>query len=161
MSTARGGHSGEPIRESALHAYSASVHDKVVENLNTLPEITNHVIIDGIANNQKARLHPDCGANSRYIDLSYVQTHEKNFTLIPLTHARKLGLATGKYSSSNITHVTKVALNLAGHMEEFYAFVTKLDPDYDIVLGRGWFDQHQPTIAWADGKLVLDTDFCR
>lgn len=125
-----------------------------------MPKIADYIIIDGVANNQKALLYLDCGATSRFINSSFVYTYKQNFTLILLERARQLGLADRENASSDITYITKVNLNIASYLEQFYAFVTKLDDGYDIILDRGQFNQHQLSIEQAKGRVVLDSTAC-
>ena len=116
------------------------------ERLGTMPEIADQVVIDSLINGIKGRTNLDSGANSRFIDTSFTRKH--HFPTIPLERAKQLGLANGEPAPNDIEAVAEIHLNINGHQETFYAFVTKLDSDYDLILGRGWFNQHEPKFCW-------------
>src|SRR5258707_4283383 len=57
---------------------------------------------------------------------------------------------------NSVSHKTTIPLTFSTgetHRTEFY--VTKLDKGYSIVLGYDWLVRHNPSIDWAENKLVF------
>src|SRR5258705_13264565 len=57
---------------------------------------------------------------------------------------------------NSVSHKTTILLTFSTgetHWMEFY--VTKLDKGYSIVLGYDWLVHHNPSINWAETKVVF------
>ena len=98
--------------------------------------ILNCTIIDSY---QKRTTHAlvDCGASGfSFIDNEFVRQHKP--PLFKLSEPRRLEVIDGRpIDSGDITHISKISLNIRGHTEYLSAFVTKLG-HYPIVLGIPW-----------------------
>ena len=85
---------------------------------------------------QKLATHAlvDCGASGfSFIDNEFVRQH--NCPLFKLSEPRRLDIIDGRpIDSGDITHISKISLNIGGHTEYLSAFVTKLEY-YPLVLG--------------------------
>ena len=101
----------------------------------------------------------DCGATGfAFIDESFAQRH--NLPLQRLSTERNLEVIDGRpIDSGPITHVAKFPLNIHGHKEDMYAFVTKLG-HYPLVLGIPWLRFHDVAIRFASNDITFDSDHC-
>ena len=83
----------------------------------------------------------DCGASGySFIDENFAQTHQ--IPLHPLKYPRRLEGFDGQVAlSGNITKVAEIIMDLEGHVERFFLFVTGLK-HYPIVLGHPWLGRH-------------------
>ena len=101
----------------------------------------------------------DCGASGfAFIDKDYVQQH--NLLLHSLKDPRRLEVIDGRpIDSGDITHVTKVGLDINGHRKQVSAFVTKLG-HYPLVLGIPWLRHHNPRIDWEKDTINFVSPRC-
>ena len=115
-------------------------------------------LIDGI---NRIRTHAlvDCGATGyAFIDESFTRHH--NLPLFPLKTPRSLEVIDGRpIESGDITHMTRLRLDIDQHTEEIPMFVTKLG-HYPIVLGIPWLKWHDVAIRFATNTVTFDSDFC-
>ena len=78
----------------------------------------------------------DCGATGyAFVDKDFATTH--SLPLYPLKQPRTIEVIDGRtISSGNVTHMTRIGLNINGHSEQkLPAFITSLGR-YPIVLGN-------------------------
>ena len=101
----------------------------------------------------------DCGASGyAFIDKKFAQTHQ--IPLHPLKYARRLEGFDGQPAlTGNITHVAEVIMDLNGHVERLFLFVTGLKT-YPIVLGHPWLRRHQALADFESNSLSLSSSFC-
>ena len=88
-----------------------------------------------------------CGATGyAFVDKDFATTHA--FPLYPLKQHRVIEVIDGRtISSGDVTHMTKISLNIKGHIEKLPAFVTSLG-HYPIVLGKPWLRKHDVSIRF-------------
>lgn len=122
-----------------------------------------HLVVSCILSNSESKLQShalvDCGATGyAFIDEDFVRRH--NLPLFNLRQPRALEVIDGRpILSGDITHITKLRLNINSHIEELPMFVTKLG-HYPIVLGLPWLRRHDPAIRFASNRITFDSDFC-
>jgi hypothetical protein len=109
----------------------------------------------------KIRTHAlvDCGATGyAFIDENFASHHKLSLDL--LNQPRALEVIDGRpIASGNITHITKLRLEINQHHENLPLFVTRLG-HYPIVLGIPWLKRHDPSIRFASNQITFDSEFC-
>ena len=113
------------------------------------------MVVEGSVDDRNARTFLDLGANSQFINTQFAQKH--NIPVYPLERPQMLSLADGKKTLA-ITHIAKFNLDIGKHKEEVIAWVADLE--YDVVLGRPWFNKHQPSITFATGTVTFESNHC-
>ena len=105
-----------------------------------------HMILSCILRRQQSRIKAlalaDSGASAyAFIDKGFAQFHE--FPLHPLKYPRRVRGFDGQFAlTGNITHVAEVIMDLNGHVETLFMYVTGLQ-HYPIVLGHPWLRRHE------------------
>ena len=135
--------SDKPIKEESLDGE----HLIVTCNLSTSEDkIPTHSLLD-------------CGATGlSFVDENFASHH--HLPLQPLKEPRKLEVIDGRpIASGDITHITKVQLEIDQHVEEIPMFVTKLG-HYPIVLGISWLSLHDLVIRFASNTITFDSTHC-
>ena len=101
----------------------------------------------------------DCGASGySFIDENFAQTHQ--IPLHPLKYPRSLEGFDGQAAlSGNITKVAEIIMDLEGHVERLFLFVTGLK-HYPIVLGRPWLRRHNAVADFGNNTLTFASPFC-
>ena len=93
-----------------------------------------------------------------FIKKSYIYYY--NLPLFPLKTPRSLEVIDGRpIESGDITHMTRLRLDIDQHTEEIPMFVTKLG-HYPIVIGIPWLKRHDVAIRFATNTVTFDSDFC-
>src|SRR5258707_5594313 len=95
----------------------------------------------------------DSGSSHCFVDKLFAKKNK--LSLSKLLSAILLQLFDGSTRNS-ISHKTTIPLTFSTgktHQMEFY--VTKLDKGYSIVLGYDWLVCHNPSIDWAETKVVF------
>ena len=122
-----------------------------------------HLVVSCILRIGRSRIQAlnliDCGASGyAFIDKKFAQTHQ--IPLHPLKYARRLEGFDGQPAlTGNITHVAEVIMDLNGHVERLFLFVTGLKT-YPIVLGHPWLRRHQALADFESNSLSLSSSFC-
>ena len=95
----------------------------------------NHLVVACKINLIPSHALIDCGATGyAFVDKDFATTH--SLPPYPLKQHRAIEVIDGRtISSGDVTHMTKVSLNIKGHIEELPAFITSLG-HYPIVLGK-------------------------
>src|SRR5258707_3857119 len=95
----------------------------------------------------------DSGSSHCFVDELFAKKNK--LSLSKLLSTIPLQLFDGSTWNS-ISHKTTIPLTFSTgetHQTEFY--VTKLDKGYSIVLGYDWLVHHNPSINWAETKVVF------
>src|SRR5260370_15054702 len=95
----------------------------------------------------------DSGSSHCFVDELFAKKNKLSLSKLPSTIL--LRLFDGSTRNS-ISHKTTIPLTFSTgetHQTEFY--VTKLDKGYSIVLGYDWLVRHNPSIDWAETKVVF------
>src|SRR5258707_5744699 len=95
----------------------------------------------------------DLGSSHCFVDELFAKKNKLSLSKLPSTIP--LQLFDGSTRNS-ISHKTTILLTFSTgetHQMEFYA--TKLDKGYSIVLGYDWLVCHNPSIDWAETKVVF------
>ena len=122
-----------------------------------------HLVVSGTLRLGRSRIQTlsliDCGASGyAFIDKKFAQTNQ--IPLHPLKYTRRLEGFDGQPAlTGNITHAAEVIIDLNGHTEKMFLFVTGLKT-YPIVLGHPWLRRHQAHIDFNTNSLSLASPFC-
>src|SRR5258705_8131215 len=95
----------------------------------------------------------DSGSSHCFVDELFAKKNKLLLSKLPSTIP--LQLFDGSTRNS-VSHKTTILLTFSTgetHWMEFY--VTKLDKGYSIVLGYDWLVHHNPSINWAETKVVF------
>src|SRR5258705_919478 len=95
----------------------------------------------------------DSGSSHCFVDELFAKKNKLSLSKLPSTIL--LRLFDGSTQNS-ISHKTTIPLTFSTgktHQTEFY--VTKLDKGYSIVLSYDWLVHHNPSIDWAETKVVF------
>src|SRR5258706_457703 len=95
----------------------------------------------------------DSGSSHCFVDELFAKKNKLSLSKLPSTIP--LRLFDGSTWNS-VSHKTTILLTFSTgetHQMEFY--VTKLDKGYSIVLGYDWLVCHNPSIDWAETKVVF------
>src|SRR5260221_10408014 len=95
----------------------------------------------------------DSGSSHCFIDEVFAKKNK--LVLSKLPSIIQLQLFDGSARNS-VSHKTNISLTFSTgktHQTEFY--VTKLDKGYSVVLGYDWLVRHNPSIDWAETKVVF------
>src|SRR5260221_1201606 len=95
----------------------------------------------------------DSGSSHCFVDELFAKKNKLSLSKLPSTIP--LRLFDGSTWNS-VSHKTTILLTFSTgetHQMEFY--VTKLDKGYSIVLGYDWLVCHNPSINWAETKVVF------
>src|SRR5258708_3113485 len=95
----------------------------------------------------------DSGSSHSFVDKLFAKKNKLLLSKLPSTIL--LQLFDGSTRNS-ISHKTTILLTFSTHKTHQMEFhVTKLDKEYSIVLGYDWLVHHNPSIDWAETKVVF------
>src|SRR6266478_2681652 len=95
----------------------------------------------------------DSGSSHCFVDELFAKKNKLSLSKLPSTIPLRLF---DRSTRNSISHKTTILLTFSTsetHWTEFY--VTKLDKGYSIVLGYDWLVHHNPSIDWAETKVVF------
>src|SRR5258705_3943117 len=95
----------------------------------------------------------DLGSSHCFVDELFAKKNKLSLSKLPSTILLRLF---DRSTWNSIGHKTTIPLTFSTgetHWTEFY--VTKLDKGYSIVLGYDWLVHHNPSIDWAETKVVF------
>src|SRR5258705_13209729 len=95
----------------------------------------------------------DLGSSHCFVDELFAKKNKLSLSKLPSTILLRLF---DRSTWNSIGHKTTIPLTFSTgetHRMEFY--VTKLDKGYSIVLGYDWLVRHNPSIDWAETKVVF------
>src|SRR5258708_7560189 len=95
----------------------------------------------------------DSGSSHCFVDELFAKKNKLLLSKLPSTILLQLF---DRSTRNSISHKTTIPLTFSTgetHQMEFY--VTKLDKGYSIVLGYDWLVHHNPSIDWAETKVVF------
>ena len=101
----------------------------------------------------------DSGATGyAFIDVEY--PHDHHLPLYKLKQPLDLEIIdSSPVEFGDITHLTKVTMNIKDHMENITIFVMKLG-HYTIVLGLPWLRRYNVNISFSQNSLIFESNFC-
>ena len=80
----------------------------------------------------------------------------QDLEILPLFHPRSLKVFDGTDPAhGKITHIAKTTIDIGGHVECIFLFVTTL-ASFDVVLGLPWLQFHNPQIYWSQELPTFD-----
>ena len=101
---------------------------------------------------------PHPSPDNSFIDQDFARFH--NFPLHQLKYPRRLSGFDGQPAlTGNITHIAEVTMDLNGHVEKLFLYVTGLR-HYPIVLGHPWLRRHGVITNFSNITLSLSSPFC-
>src|SRR5260221_10674974 len=95
----------------------------------------------------------DSGSSHCFVDELFAKKNKLSLSKLPSTIPLQLF---DRSTRNSVSHKTTIPLTFSTsetHRTEFY--VTKLDKGYSIVLGYDWLVCHNPSINWAETKVVF------
>src|SRR5258707_6061175 len=95
----------------------------------------------------------DSGSSHCFVDELFAKKKKLSLSKLPSTIPLQLF---DRSTWNSISHKTTIPLTFSTsetHQTEFY--VTKLDKGYSIVLSYDWLVHHNPSIDWAETKVVF------
>lgn len=122
-----------------------------------------HMVISCILRRAQSRIKAlilvDSGASAySFIDKNFAQIHD--LPLISIRAPRVLRGFDGQVArSGSITHVAQVNMDLNGHVETLFMYVTEL-PHYPMVLGHPWLRRHGAIAHYSNNTLSLSSSYC-
>lgn len=101
----------------------------------------------------------DSGASMQFISPSFCLKHSLTTTI--LEEPQDLTLFDGTHAKDGqLTHFSDLKCNIGNHQEELAMYVTTLQPDVDIVLGKSWLGYHNPAINWGKNIVTFSSETC-
>src|SRR5258707_1543506 len=95
----------------------------------------------------------DSGSSHCFVDEVFAKKNKIALTKLPSTILLRLLDGSAWNSISHKTHIPLTFSTGITHQTEFY--ITKLDKGYSVVLGYDWLVHHNPSINWAETKVVF------
>src|SRR5258708_17272734 len=95
----------------------------------------------------------DSGSSHCFVDKLFAKKNKLSLSKLPPTILLQLFDGSTRNSVSHKTTIPLTFSTTETHQTEFY--VTKLDKGYSIVLGYDWLVRHNPSIDWAETKVVF------
>src|SRR5258708_351181 len=95
----------------------------------------------------------DSGSSHCFVDELFAKKNKLSLSKLPSTIPLQLFDGSTRNSVSHKTTIPLAFSTGETHRTEFY--VTKLDKGYSIVLGYDWLVRHNPSIDWAETKVVF------
>ena len=122
-----------------------------------------HMVMTGILRLSRSRIRTynliDCGASGfSFIDEKFAHTNQIPLHL--LKYPRRLeGFDGQRALSGNITHVAEITMDLEGHVEKLFLYVTGLK-NYPIILGHPWLRRHNAIADFGHNTLTFASPYC-
>src|SRR5260221_11523132 len=95
----------------------------------------------------------DSGSSHCFVDEVFAKKNKIALTKLPSTIPLQLFDGSAQNSISHKTHILLTFSTGKTHQMEFY--ITKLDKGYSVVLSYDWLVHHNPSIDWAETKVVF------
>ena len=95
----------------------------------------------------------DSGSSHCFVDEVFAKKNKFVLSKLPSTIPLRLFDGSARNSVSHKTNIPLTFSTGENHLNEFY--VTKLDKGYSVVLGYDWLVRHNPSIDWAETKVVF------
>src|SRR6266436_5129591 len=95
----------------------------------------------------------DSGSSHCFVDKAFAKKNKLALTKLPSTILLQLFDGSAWNSISHKTYIPLTFSTGITHQTEFY--ITKLDKGYSVVLGYDWLVHHNPSINWAETKVVF------
>ena len=101
----------------------------------------------------------DSGATSLFIDEHFARSH--GFKLRLKERPDTLQVVDGRESAAGLIRFeVDVFLSIGNHYEYVTFQVTTL-ANYPMILGKAWFNRHDPSICWSKNLVTFDSNFCK
>src|SRR5260370_28646979 len=95
----------------------------------------------------------DSGSSHCFVDKVFAKKNKLALSKLP--SIMPLGLFDGSAQNA-VSHKTNIPLTFStGETHQTELYVTKLDKGYSVVLGYDWLVRHNPSIDWAETKVVF------
>src|SRR6266436_10297279 len=95
----------------------------------------------------------DSSSSHCFVDKVFAKKNKIALTKLPSTIPLQLFDGSAQNSISHKTHILLTFSTGKTHQMEFY--ITKLDKGYSVVLSYDWLVHHNPSIDWAETKVVF------
>src|SRR6266436_6460234 len=95
----------------------------------------------------------DSGSSHCFIDKVFAKKNKLVLSKLPSIIPLQLFDGSARNSVSHKTNIPLTFSTGKTHQTEFY--VTKLDKGYSVILGYNWLVCHNPSIDWAETKVVF------
>src|SRR5260221_13513942 len=95
----------------------------------------------------------DSGSSHCFVDKVFAKKNKIALIKLPSTILLQLFDGSARNSISHKTHIPLTFSTGKTHQMEFY--ITKLDKGYSVVLSYDWLVCHNPSINWAETKVVF------
>src|SRR5258708_5669031 len=95
----------------------------------------------------------DSSSSHCFVDKVFAKKNKIALTKLPSTIPLQLFDGSAQNSISHKTYIPLTFSTGKTHWTEFY--ITKLDKGYSVVLGYDWLVCHNPSIDWAETKVVF------
>src|SRR5258708_7213334 len=95
----------------------------------------------------------DSGSSHCFVDKVFAKKNKLALSKLPSIILLQLFDGSAWNSVSHKTNIPLTFSTGETHQTEFY--VTKLDKGYSVVLGYDWLVHHNPSIDWAETKVVF------
>src|SRR5258705_8048588 len=150
----RGDFSSMALLESCPNRDSAAP----VIQLNSTSLSPNSFLLSLTSTSISEHAHPfialfDSGSSHCFVDEVFAKKNKIALTKLPSTILLRLLDGSAWNSISHKTHIPLTFSTGITHQTEFY--ITKLDKGYSVVLGYDWLVHHNPSIDWAETKVVF------
>ena len=117
------------------------------------------LVLDVTANSIRSTAMADRGATSLFIDEHFARSH--GFKLRLKERPDTLQVVDGRESAAGLIRFeVDVFLNIGNHYEYVTFQVTTL-ANYPMILGKAWFNRHDPSICWSKKLVTFDYDICK
>src|SRR5258705_6817545 len=95
----------------------------------------------------------DSGSSHCFVDKVFAKKNKLALSKLPSIILLQLFDGSARNSVSHKTNIPLTFSTGETHQTELY--VTKLDKGYSVVLGYDWLVRHNPSIDWAETKVVF------
>src|SRR5260221_2024419 len=95
----------------------------------------------------------DSGSSHCFVDKVFAKKNKIALIKLPSTILLQLFDGSARNSISHKTHIPLTFSTGKTHWTEFY--ITQLDKGYSVVLSYDWLVHHNPSIDWAETKVVF------
>src|SRR5260370_29041838 len=95
----------------------------------------------------------DSGSSHCFVDKVFAKKNKLALSKLPSIIPLQLFDGSAQNSISPKTNISLTFSTCETHQTEFY--ITKLDKGYSVILGYDWLVRHNPSIDWAETKVVF------
>src|SRR5258708_28826121 len=149
---------GNFLSMALLKSYPNKDSAALVIQLNSTSLSLNSFLLSLTSASISKHAHPfiallDSGSSHCFVDEVFAKKNKIALTKLPSTIPLQLFDRSAWNSVSHKTYILLTFSTGETHQMEFY--ITKLDKGYSVVLGYDWLVCHNPSIDWAETKVVF------